>query len=47
MRYDTSLDPVMDEVFIPAGYLPIDELTMLQDPRDSQQQGDYNIPPVK
>jgi HK97 family phage portal protein len=47
MRYDTSLDPVMDEVFIPAGYLPIDELTMLQDPTSAQQQGDYNIPPVK
>jgi hypothetical protein len=37
----------MDEVFIPAGYLPIDELTMLQDPTNAQQQGDYNIPPVK
>jgi len=47
MRYDTSDDSVMDEIFIPAGYLPIDELTMLQDPRDAQQQGDYNIPPVK
>ena len=47
MRYDTSIDPVMDEVFIPAGYLPIDELTMLQDPTSAQQQGDYNIPPVK
>ncbi len=40
-------DPVMDEIFIPAGYLPIDELTMLQDPTSAQQQGDYNIPPVK
>jgi hypothetical protein len=47
MRYDTSNDPVMDEIFIPAGYLPIDELTMLQDPRNAQQQGDYNVPPVK
>jgi len=47
MRYDTSSDPVMDEIFIPAGYLPIDELTMLQDPRNAQQQGDYNLPPVK
>jgi len=37
----------MDEIFIPAGYLPIDELTMLQDPRDAQQQSDYNLPPVK
>lgn len=47
MRYDTIQDPVMDEIFIPAGYLPIDELTMLQDPRNAQQQGDYNLPPVK
>ena len=47
MRYDTVQDDVMDEIFIPAGYLPIDELTMLQDPRDAQQQGDYNLPPVK
>ena len=47
MRYDTIEDPTMNEIFIPAGYLPIDELTMLQDPRNAQQQGDYNIPPVK
>jgi HK97 family phage portal protein len=47
MRYETIPDEVMNEIFIPAGYLPIDELTMLQDPRNAQQQGDYNIPPVK
>jgi HK97 family phage portal protein len=47
MRYDTSMDTTMDEIYIPAGYLPIAELTMLQDPRDAQQQGDYNVPPVK
>jgi len=47
MRYDTVEDDVMNEIFIPAGYLPIDELTMLQDPRNAQQQGDYNLPPVK
>ncbi len=47
MRYDTMEGAEMDEIFIPAGYLPIDELTMLQDPRDAQQQGDYNLPPVK
>ena len=47
MRYDTVEDDVMNEIFIPAGYLPIDELTMLQDPRDARQQGDYNLPPVK
>lgn len=47
MRYDTIQDDVMNEIFIPAGYLPIDELTMLQDPRDAQQQSDYNLPPVK
>jgi phage portal protein BeeE len=47
MRYDVVEDDVMNEIFIPAGYLPIDELTMLQDPRDARQQGDYNLPPVK
>jgi HK97 family phage portal protein len=47
MRYDTMEGTEMDEIFIPAGYLPIDELTMLQDPRDAQQQSDYNLPPVK
>jgi len=47
MRYDTVHDPTMDEIYIPAGYLPIAEITMLQDPTNAQQQGDYNIPPVK
>jgi hypothetical protein len=47
MRYDTVQDDTMNSIFIPAGYLPIDELTMLQNPRDAQQQGDYNLPPVK
>ena len=47
MRYDTVQDDVMNAIYIPAGYLPIDELTMLQNPRDAQQQGDYNLPPVK
>lgn len=47
MRYDTSAEASMDEIYIPAGYLPIAELTMLQDPRNAQQQGDYNVPPVK
>jgi hypothetical protein len=47
MRYDTVQDDVMNSIYIPAGYLPIDELTMLQDPRNAQQQGDYNIPPAK
>jgi HK97 family phage portal protein len=47
MRYETIPDEVMNEIFIPAGYLPIDELTMLQDPRNAQQQSDYNRPPVK
>ncbi len=47
MRYEAMDDEVMNEIFIPAGYLPIDELTMLQDPRDARQQGDYNLPPVK
>lgn len=47
MRYEAMEDEVMNEIFIPAGYLPIDELTMLQDPRDARQQGDYNLPPVK
>jgi hypothetical protein len=47
MRYETMPDEVMNEIFIPAGYLPIDELTMLQDPRNARQQGDYNLPPVK
>ena len=47
MRYETIDDEVMNEIFIPAGYLPIDELSMLQDPRNAQQQGDYNLPPVK
>jgi len=47
MRYETMEDDVMNEIFIPAGYLPIDELTMLQDPRNAQQQSDYNRPPVK
>ncbi len=42
-KYDT----IADAIYIPAGYLPIDELTMLQNPRDAQQQGDYNLPPVK
>jgi hypothetical protein len=41
------MESTMDEIYIPAGYLPIGELTMLQDPRDAQQQGDYNVPPVK
>lgn len=47
MRYDTVQDDTMNAIYIPAGYLPIDELTMLQNPRDAQQQGDYNLPPVK
>lgn len=47
MRYDTVQDDTMNEIYIPAGYLPIAELTMLQDPRNAQQQGDYNVPPVK
>ena len=47
MRYDTSKDDAMDEIYIPAGYLPIAELTMLQNPRNAQQQSDYNLPPVK
>ena len=47
MRYDTVHDQTMDEIYIPAGYLPIAEITMLQDPTNAQQQGDYNIPPVK
>ena len=47
MRYDTIQEDTMNAIYIPAGYLPIDELTMLQNPRDAQQQGDYNLPPVK
>jgi len=47
MRYDKVEDDNMNEIYIPAGYLPISELTMLQDPRNAQQQGDYNIPPAK
>ena len=47
MRYDVVHDQTMDEIYIPAGYLPIAEITMLQNPMDAQQQGDYNIPPVK
>lgn len=47
MRYDTVQEDSMNEIYIPAGYLPIAELTMMQNPRDAQQQGDYNIPPVK
>ena len=47
MRYDTVQDDTMNEIYIPAGYLPVAELTMLQDPRNAQQQGDYNIPPAK
>jgi HK97 family phage portal protein len=47
MRYDTIQEDAMNEIYIPAGYLPVAELTMMQNPRDAQQQGDYNIPPVK
>jgi phage portal protein BeeE len=47
MRYDTIQEDTMNEIYIPAGYLPVAELTMLQDPRNAQQQGDYNLPPVK
>ena len=47
MRYDTIQEDTMNEIYIPAGYLPVAELTMLQDPRNAQQQGDYNIPPAK
>jgi hypothetical protein len=47
MRYDIIDEQTMDEIYIPAGYLPIAEITMLQDPTSAQQQSDYNIPPAK
>ena len=47
MRYDVINDMTMDEVYIPAGYLPIAEVTALQDPNNALQAQDYNIPQPK
>ena len=47
MRYDVINDVTMDEVYIPAGYLPIAEVTALQDPNNALQAQDYNIPQPK